>query len=744
MTVTRTHLRFVCLASIVFAAAATAWLLACGGDPEVMVTVRRIHPGNVEEYLRGDIGVVRPPFARRYLVQAYRRMSGQPPIPTALRSAEFPGSVETPKEVEEWVLQRDALLGPRSPGSPTAVATVRNVGDYQFIDNCLKDAFATALRTLAARAERFGATSEQVRDWVRAQDVVFSNCGGEGLNLPETAPADADPLVKADREYQIASAHFYGGEFQEAARRFRAIAGDTRSPWRPYGRYLAARAAIREGTLSKDPSITVARLLAAEIDLKGVLDDASAKALHASARGLLQFIAIHVEPEKRFSELTALLATSREVPDQALIDYQLLFDRLVAVETTYAYAEVPNRQRVVASGPLTDWILAMQGSGPDATARAAAEWKRTKAVPWLVAFMWSAEAAHPDLKSAIDAAARVERSSPAFATVTYLRLRALHRQGNAAEVRRVLATLPSRPEPGFPAETMNLFAAARFRYAADFAELLANAPRTIVTPDPEAAGQPGFDDDAGVVFSERMPLARLIDAAQSPIFSDRLKLRIAAAAFTRAMMLGRTADAARVSPIVEQLAPAMRADVHRYMAAETPADRQVAMMLLLLRTPGLTVNVRGLDDWASYRLKEPSREFDDGLHRNWWCDAAGPAASDSQVVNDFWEDAAFPPFVTAAERAALKQELDAINTMEPMANFLANEAVKWARARPSDPDAAEALALAVRAARWGCGDDRTTRAGRTAFETLHKLFPKSEWARKTRYWYEHTGPRRGV
>ena len=61
--------------------------------------------------------------------------------------------------------------------------------------------------------------------------------------------------------------------------------------------------------------------------------------------------------------------------------------------------------------------------------------------------------------------------------------------------------------------------------------------------------------------------------------------------------------------------------------------------------------------------------------------------------------------------------------------------MKWAVARPSDQDAAEALAHAVEGTRWGCADTTTTAASRAAFQTLHRLFPKTEWARKTKYWY---------
>ena len=88
-----------------------------------------------------------------------------------------------------------------------------------------------------------------MREWVRAQDAVFANCQGDPLVLPDPAPPSADPLARADRAYQTAAAYFYATRYDEAAKRFQAIAADTTSPWRPYGRYLAARALIRSGTI---------------------------------------------------------------------------------------------------------------------------------------------------------------------------------------------------------------------------------------------------------------------------------------------------------------------------------------------------------------------------------------------------------------------------------------------------------------------------------------------------------------
>lgn len=59
--------------------------------------------------------------------------------------------------------------------------------------------------------------------WVSAQDQVFSNCGGKAHVIPASLNS-GDAQLRADRAYQIAAAHFYCQNFDEASAEFDAIA----------------------------------------------------------------------------------------------------------------------------------------------------------------------------------------------------------------------------------------------------------------------------------------------------------------------------------------------------------------------------------------------------------------------------------------------------------------------------------------------------------------------------------------
>jgi hypothetical protein len=758
MTMPVHRLRGVILVCLALAAGATAALVACGPFLTDLVTVTSIGPADPAGYARGQVGVVRPRFARKYLVQAYRRLSDKPPLGTVLEAS---GSTR-PGDPDEWFRLRDAVLTKppdTTPARGRRFDPSRRTANYQSFENCNADALGQAAATLKSRMARWGSASPAVVDWTQAQVAVFENCAGSTLVLPEPVPAGADLLLRADREYQTAAACFYGTAYEEAGRRFRAIAGDSSSPWRIYGRYLAARAAIRQATVLTDTVATAAPLFArAETDLNAVLADPAAARLHASARGLLGFVAYRSRPVERLHELSRVLASADAVDEQALVDFRHLMDKFVGDTVDYEYGSIARIDDLRSNDDLIDWILAMQGSGEAALDRAVGRWNATRATPWLVAVLWKLPPSHPESATALAAAERIERSSPAFDTVLFLRVRLLAGQGRRDEARSLLNDVPL---PGaISAETQNLFSAERFMLAKTLEDLLSSAPRTIVVSAEDswmygalrrarsakgAFGTPTFDEDAAAVFTTRLPLELLVAAAESDRLPDRLRTRVAAAAFTRAWLFGREDAAVAVVPHLRRLAPQLATDLDRYAAAAAGTVRHLAGLLLLLRTPGMHTYVRGIDDEVSYQAADPLRTFDHTFSRNWWCGierasedgiyASAPSSAVRELLYGKGE-VPFPEFLTTAEREEVQRELNAMAALGPAPQYLAGEALKWVRGRPKDVDVAEALAQVVEGWRWTCpGATRDPQLARRSFETLHRLFPQSEWAKRTRYWY---------
>jgi hypothetical protein len=739
------NLKRVAIAAVLAAAATTSYGLACGPWLTDYRTVETVTPPHREAFAKGNVGIVRPRFARRYLVQAYRRFSGQPPLPNLVGPLEPPDYAASPSPPRQvWLAWRRWTTAGALMRTGEWMDTDRRIGNYQTVRNCLDDAFVSAMRTGKARIAQWGGASAAASDWVKAQDAVFANCSGDLLVLPEPAPPGADALTRADRAYQTAAAYFYAMRFDEAAKRFQAIAADTTSPWRPYGRYLAARALIRQATIPDTPA--KGGLAAAEAELRRVIEDPGAAALHGSARGLLDFIAARSRPLERLETIAASLSTGRAVTDQQIVDYQRLMDRLLGDTTEYEYQGIEARDGITRSGGLNDWVIVMQGTGAGAAERAVAQWTRTRGAPWLVAALWKLPADHAGAGPLLDAAAAIDRSSPAFATLAFLRVRLLAERGARDEARALLAGLPVTPEPGFEVETINLLAAERMKLAANLDELVHHATRTRVSEHdgvgsrPPAKPLPVFDDDAGVVFSQKLPLAMLVHAVREPTLPARLRLRVASAAFVRAVLLQRHDEARELAAIVRPMTPALGSDLDRFLGATTPANRHIAAVRLLLRTPGLRAGVWGLEDNQVPESGEPARKFDHMFRRNLWCSFApdGPERRipDSHLLSLIYPTGVpSPAFLSPAEIADVDRELTALAALGTAPAYLAEEAVKWAKARPRDQDAAEALAHAVEAGRWGCAEGSARASSRSAFQTLHRLFPKSEWARRTKYWY---------
>ena len=181
-----------------------------------------------------------------------------------------------------------------------------------------------------------GLASPELREWIAGQDAVFKNCDGDDKNPvhPNDLPATADPLLRADRNYQIAAAHFYSGHYSDAEAAFDAISHDVTSPWQSIAPYLAARAVIRQisdnlngfaepDRLAKD----VPLVKDAERRLKAVIDDPRREHWHHDARKLLNLIAFRTEPESLSLSTVNLLTDEKTKLAENLKDFMSLLAR---------------------------------------------------------------------------------------------------------------------------------------------------------------------------------------------------------------------------------------------------------------------------------------------------------------------------------------------------------------------------------------------------------------------------------
>jgi hypothetical protein len=287
---------------------------SCGIAPPAPVFSTAKRPADPVEFARGRIGVIRPSYERRYLVGAYRILSGGTFSDQQAGAFSLVGKTGTPRfersGVDLWRGARRQIPGAAEAGYYDRYRQ-RNVnGMYSSYPNCLDDAFTTAKQTLEARAAKWGLDSANLREWLAAQDQVFSDCSN-GKAIPAAPGPGMDPLLAADREYQIAAAYFYMGEWEKAREAFERVAANNASTWKKYAPYMIARTYLREGTVEQRPEA----LREAEKRFDALVHGGGDMA--AASGRLLDFVRVRVEPAAKVKELSAALMRQQSGEDLA-------------------------------------------------------------------------------------------------------------------------------------------------------------------------------------------------------------------------------------------------------------------------------------------------------------------------------------------------------------------------------------------------------------------------------------------
>lgn len=760
-------------------------LRSCVNLPETIFTDMKHPDSPLKDFASGKLGIVHPTFNRAYLYIAYRNIAG-PGFSAAEQNALFSretttearaGSPAQPSEadwVKTWLEARNRIPGVEAKNDmgwsnwgPFRLAS-RNNFSYAVYFNCGSDAFRTAVRTLHARAARFGSASETVRDWVRTQDKVFANCQ-EGERIPDPAPAGAPALFRADRAYQIAAAYFYGGDFESAERIFNEIAKDKSSPWSGIAPYLVARCLIRRATVGHDddkPDLTL--LARAEEQLKNVLSHGAPGESRAAAQKLLGYVAARLYPQQRLLALSQALMKkdSQENLKQRLWDYTFILDKLLNERMSDpSSVQQTRRDKFDALADLrrqdnlTDWILTFQLESPKALRHSLGKWRRTRSPAWLLAAISKLTAGNPNVPELIAAAQKIAPESAAYVSTTFYTLRLMVQSGKRGEARDRLDRFLKENSSSLPRSSLNLFLALRTDLARNLDEFVQNSQRFPLdngvtgyfAGSSTTAPGPRFDADSVTVLNRMMPLELLEELAKDPSLAADLRRQVAAAVWLRALLSGKDSDALRLAPVLQSLIPEGREDLEAFRTAPSPSARRYAAVYFLLKSPGARPYITGLV------RATPWNRLDD-LHENWW-----RKGSLCGLAWEFYDDAhsggaaswptlgpalrliypvgtvTSPEFLSRDQLAEAGREWKALSTFPSAPTYLTRQTLNWARTNPEDPRLPEALHRAVMSTRYGCAEPETAKFSKQAFELLHRRYTDNPWAKKTKYWY---GPAR--
>lgn len=705
-------------------------------------------------YVRGRLGVVLKTYARSYLVVAWRYFQNKPLTDGEQKAAlkvwndRMSYAVSDCEDASgEWLKARSTVTGiPKAAEINIQRPVV--AGSYNTYCNCLPDSFRQAAATLKERVIKYGAASDGIKEWVKAQDQVFANCGYSGWgdkpapapSYPPPLPATADKLAQADRAYQIAAAHFYAKDFDTAHKEFLAIASDAGSPWQAVSRYLAARALVRKGMLSKEEGFDAGPLEQAATELSAMLGDSSMQKLKEDITDLLRYCQVRVAPG---AVVTALSADVRkQIMFTNLNEYTRTLDVLTGNSDTGGLTGDYNAQPTALKGDeMTDWIVTVQSTGPESAAHAVSEWKSKQSLPWLLAALAKVDpkAGGGDATAVVAAAQKLDAKSPGYYTAQYHLNDWDVAKNDSSSARARLNTLLDTPQPELPPSARNLYRSQRMQIARNLNEFMRDAfPKPVClcgsgfideVPEDveklEASGKypdigPHIPFDTENVIDGQFPLSVWLQAAQSPYTVAPIKKHFLWSGLTRAILLKNEGAARKFAELVKPLDAKNTAVLTSYINEKDPQTRNFIGAFILLR------NNRSVPQ-ISYG------DYDEG-ELWWWGDQPGKLPED-ESFKDLNRPKSVATFLTSEEVAHGAAEIKALNAVPTAPNYLSSIAIAWAKSHPADPRVPEALHLAVRCTHYGQTTDATSKLSKEAFQILHARFKGNTWTKQTPYYY---------
>jgi len=760
---------------VIFLFAGLTPVIGCGPFIMDVVFSSKRHPEMpLDRYLNGETGIVPNSFRPMSLILFYRELNG-----LSLTASE---KIQAKNAMQNKIFY---LAGPEDPKKlvdpddkqPSAEdlwrqARAKVTGEkvefdkdrrsgYVYYINCLPDSFRNAARTLEARLAAHG-VNDDTKEWLKGQDAVFANCGGD---TPMPAELDDGPAwLRHDRAYQIAAALLYREKNAEARAAFETIAADASSPLKNTARFVAARTYIREASLleeDREPGSDPAaeqnrrRLLQKAVDsFAAIIADPLMSEFHASAARMTGLAKFRATPQERRIELSRSLGSRSDNPNfyNDFVDLAMLLDRargmaeeagwkreqreaeLAGREYNYNYSQklqdVPAEFR---TDPLSDWLLTYHSV--DGFEHSYNKWKESGLLHWFVAAISKVGSSAPAAAELLAEADKIAAGSPAYHTVRYHQIRLLIESGKIGPAKTKFDELGEIAK--MPLSSQNSFLAQRAVFSSDLDEYLLYAQRkpamfTWDSYDSEEPAEPEgglapwksrvmFDADGVLFLNEKVPLSVMKQASGSSSLPDHLKRMVAIASWTRAFVLKNTAVEREMAPVVRNLVKQDMPEFSRYFAAAGAANREAAALIAILRNPVVQPYVE-----SGYGREDSEPKVIDSIRGNWWCVEDHAAKSGIK----------FPSFLTAEQNAAAEREKAQLKSLGESATMLARRALEFAAANPRHRQTPEILHLAVRSTRYGCTDDDTGTYSKRAFDLLHRRYANSAWTRRTPYWFK--------
>lgn len=732
-------------------------------------------PADQARFFAGQPGVLMANAPDARLFMAWRLLHGQAVGAEAGAGLSMPccGYQPPPEDwstvvypYSDWSEARRLVLG-EDADKYQWIRTDLDLGEGRSRANCFDGAASAATATLKDRIARYGAADPNVKTWLERQDIVFASCSEKRDPLP--ALTGVPVWLAKDGAYQAAAQMLYLGDNLGAAQAFADISQDTASPWQRSGLYLTGRALLRDALARKTP---VAEASARKVLEKLAASSPGTWSYREEAAPMLRTLDYYLHPKQRRDQLKARLeaATLRADAASDFRDYDTLTskwaDRSEVFDWIAAYKSGPAEPLDWSEADKREWR-------PGALAKAYGRWSASHDPAWLIAALSLADAGDAQTPELLAAARAVAPDSPAYLTVAWQLTRLEMGKAAPATLRARLDAILKRTD--LSASDRNLFLAERLQVAADVAEFARLAPlqrfciSKSVTACPRYAWmlaqgiQDGADPQtltwAGQVLVDRMTLPDRMAFGEAPGLPAQMRLDVTLTNYARAVQLQ---DNAAIDGLAQKLAvrlPAMAADFRRVAVPAPGPDKRFAELLVFAKIPGLRSSLTDYyvrpegavpqfqgawPDWLiATRPLPPSEEAP-----SWWGVSSADMTCESRCGGG-----AFPlnppAFIAAGAQKAEREQGFFVyargqygderegNTKPqaiPAGSVAAwEEVLAWAKAHPDDPRSPEALYWLIRVSRTGASHNSS---GRRAFQLLHSRYPKSDWTKKSPYYFD--------
>lgn len=783
---------------------------ACAPDLAYAILINGNHPDlPLKLFAGGNIGIVQPGWAKSYLVIAYRHLSGKPlskleqDSVVSLWHERIKNGSRSDAAV--YVDNKDAYLKLRARAMGTNPKynpeIYWKIDSYTYEHGVGDSAFAFATETLGNLLKKFPPKSQQIRDWVKVQDDIFGVATQKDF-MPPALPATADPLLQDARNYQIAAVNFYLKKFEKAATIFQGLADKPNSPFQKVASYMVLRSKsnqILRGDGTGDTSAVCSQLQKAADDATKVSDRENIldllrpiSYLNLSAPEVAKTLSTSIcdGTSKRFGrdvgDLTFLLDGNAplcglDVQGPTTSGASATTGKPTEESKVEESPEKSNAE-VAKAHDLADFVCNMQkasyltwADSPEAIAKAKKEdldaakharemWGKTKSNVWLVAALSGAGLRLQDDKELYDAANNIPETSPAYLTCKFYVVDSLIANGKREEARKILT--PILASTSVPPTTRNLFSTQMAAASESLPEYLKysvlNPPEILSSNNDlvspkflklEAANSfqtetPALDADMAADMSRNAPLSTWMQFAQSQNIPAKFKPVIVRTTWTRAQLLQKTNEAAKLESTLAASNPSLAAAVTKIKNAPEGPARQFAIACLILRNYGMSPYLRGGAErhdepigmfdyynnnfWVPLPLAEKKEGDDDSYAYNNMVGYVGDHEV-SEKMKKYWQSGV-NRFLSNNEKKEADAERQLLVKNHP-SRFFGQTVLDWAKSHPTDPDVPEMLYRVVKLPKWTEATPVGSEFSKKAYFALHKAYPGNPWTKKAVCYY---------